>query len=105
MVIGIFIPIYVELLLRIVFPQLIITHILQFGSLLVHILMHKACCRGVIGLDRSSWLWMTKFLENVSDWNSNLGVINTPAVSASAEEDTTCLRALHLTRIAPLIVG
>ena len=50
-------------------------HIPRFGSLLVDILICKACCRGVIGLDRSSWLWMIKFLKNVSDWNSNLGIM------------------------------
>ena len=35
----------------------------------------------------------------------DVGLARPAAVSSSAEEDTTCLRALHSTRIAPFMVG
>lgn len=70
-----YIPKDVELLLYLPVSEPIVTYIPYLGSLLMDVVIHKACCSGIICLDWGWWLWMTKALQEVFDRNSHTGIV------------------------------
>ena len=70
-----FILIYVELFLCMPFPQPMIVHILQFGSLLANIFMNKTFRCGIVSLDRYRWLRVVKFLKYIMNGKYNLCIV------------------------------
>ena len=94
----------IKLLLCLPIRQPMVSHVPGFGFFCMllytkQVAVELSVFRGVGG-----WGWF----NTLRIWQIGIAVPalwNIPATSASAEEDTTCQRVLHLTRMAPFICG
>ena len=82
MIIRSFIPAHIEFFSCLTISKPMVPHIPGLRSLSVNVVVCESCCGGVISLNRSWRLWVTKLFEHMSNWNGRLGI----------KKDSCCFR-------------
>ncbi len=72
---GAWVPVDLELFLCDAILDPIKSHIYGFGFLLFDMFVCKTISHGVVGLNRSGWLWVAQVFKSLSHWSTLLGMV------------------------------
>ena len=74
-----FLPIDLDMFMKIFITQPVISHVPGFGTLLSEIGMDKGVGCGIVGFEGCGRLWMSEIMKNLTDDETGLGIVEKAA--------------------------